>query len=224
MALFSKSIESAQNAVTKAESVVSEWEAKAAAARAEAARLDAESGAAILEDESAAERVTLNIQAHERRARAFDGAAAEARQKLHKARKEALEAEAREEDKESATLHKQSEAHTAKVAVLQKQLEDLDDCPWARASLTDSVTGRQYGEHMGRTGYLDAESERHAVRAAVIRTFIATGSVPNDYYDINNAVGTSFNGFARSIHDRDNIPASVLAARDAGLSFAAVEA
>ena len=76
MGIFSKSTEQAQAEITKAESVVSEWEAKAASARAEASRLDAESGAAILADESAAERITLNIQAWERKARAFDGAAA----------------------------------------------------------------------------------------------------------------------------------------------------
>lgn len=219
MGIFSKTTEAAESAVAKAEGIVGEWEGKAAEARAEAARLDSESGAAILEDETAAERITLNIQAQERKARAFDGAAAEAKKKLRKAQREALEAEARDEDKESAALQKKSEAHAAKVAVLQKQLEDLDGCPWSRELLTDPITGHKNGEYLGLCGQLDHDSEMHAVRAAVIRYFIATGKVPTDYYGINNVVGTSFSGFARSIHDRDNIPQSVIAARDAGLNF-----
>lgn len=224
MGIFSKSPEAAQNAVTKAEGVVADWERKAADARAEAARLDAESGAAILEDESAAERITLNIQSWELKARAFDQAAGEARKKLHGAQKEALEAEAREEDKESAAILKKADAHEAKVAALMGELEKLDECPWVRGPLTDTVTGDTYGHHTGRSGGLRFQQERHAIRAAAIRYFVATGKAPNDFYEINDVVGTTFKGFARSIYENDYLPASIYAARDAGLNFAGTSA
>lgn len=224
MGIFNKSTEAAQNAVTKAEGVVADWERKAADARAEAARMDAESGAAILEDESAAERITLNLQTLERKARAFDQAAGEARKKLLAAQKEALEAEAREEDKESAAILKKADAHDAKVAALVGELEKLDECPWVREPLTATVTGETYGHHAGLAGQLRFQYERHAIRAAAIRFFLATGQTPNDFYEINKVVGTEFKGFMRSIHENDYLPASIRAARDAGLNFAGVAA
>jgi hypothetical protein len=222
MGIFSKSPESAQNAVTKAEGVVAEWERKAADARAEAGRLDAESGAAILEDESAAERITLNIQTWERKARAYDQAAGEARSKLLAAQKGALEAEAHEEEKESAADRKKADAHEAKVLILVAELEKLDGSGWERASFIDPVTGQRGGQFIGLTGQLNSTSERHAIRAAAIRYFLATGKAPNDFYEINEVVGTTFPGFLRSIHEDDYVPASIYAARDAGLNFAGV--
>ncbi|MFW0773546.1 hypothetical protein ACLRGI_10295 [Paenarthrobacter nitroguajacolicus] len=224
MGIFSKSPETAQAAVTKAEQTVAEWERKASDARADAARLDGESGAAILEDESAAERITLNVQTLERKARAYDQAAAEARRKLLAVQKEALEAEAREEHKEAAALRKKAEAHNAKVSALVGELEKLDDCKWDRAQFTDSVTGSAYGRMVGLGERHGGEALRHETRAAVIGYFIATGKVPADFYDINNVMGTTIPGFARSIHDEDNIPQSVLAARDAGLVFGGAQA
>ncbi|BCW62473.1 hypothetical protein [Arthrobacter sp. StoSoilB22] len=219
MGIFSKSPEAAQAAVTKAEQTVAEWERKASDARAEAARMDGESGAAILEDESAAERITLNVQTLERKARAFDQAAAEARNKLLAAQKDALEAEAREEHKEAAALRKKADTHDAKVAALLGELEKLDDCRWDRAQFTDEISGRAYGQMVGLGDRHRGEALRHETRGAVIGYFIATGKVPSDFYDINNVMGTTIPGFARSIHDEDNIPQSVLAARDAGLNL-----
>jgi hypothetical protein len=160
------------------------------------------------------------VQTWERKARAFDQAAAESRKKLLAAQRDVLEAEARDEDKESAALRKQSEAHAAKVAILQKLLEELEECDWIRGQTIDTVNGNPVGWQLGRGSFIASEAERHAVRAAGIRYFIATGKVPNDYYELNDVVGTSFNGFARSIHERDNIPQSLYAARDAGLNFA----
>lgn len=93
MAIFSKSVESARNDVTKAEAVVIEWENKAAAVHAEARDLDANSGAFILADESQAERISVKIQTLERTARAYDGATDEAKRKTHAARRVALETE-----------------------------------------------------------------------------------------------------------------------------------
>lgn len=218
MALFSKSIEQAQAAITKAESVVAEWENKASAARAEAVRLDSEAGAAILADESAAERITLNIQAHERKAHAFDGAAAEARQKLRAVQREALEIEAREEDKQAAAARKEATSHAAKVAALLKELEQLDDCTWERAPIRDHITGANAGQTLGKAGVLDFNAHRHDTRAAVIRYFIATGKIPYDFYLLDNELGTKLNTLG-SFNQGDYIPQSVYASRDAGLSF-----
>jgi hypothetical protein len=220
MGIFTKNTEAAQNAVTKAEGIVSDWERKAADARAEAARMDAESGAAILEDEAAAERITLNVQTLERKARAYDQAAAEARKNLHAAQREALEAEARDEDKEAAALRKKATAHYAKVDALVAELEKLDECEWDRAQMTDPITGQKYGNQPGLGHRINDEAARHETRAAAIRYFIKTGKVPHDFYEINNVMGTEFPGFARSIHDQDNLPQSIYAARDAGLNFA----
>ncbi|MCT9624254.1 hypothetical protein HWD94_03835 [Pseudarthrobacter equi] len=219
MAIFSRNTESAQAAVTKAEATVTDWEGKAAAARAEALRLDQESGQAILADESAAERIALNVQTWKLKANAYDRAAADTRLKLLRAQREVLEAEARDEDKEAAALRKKGEAHSAKVDGLKRQLQELDDCDWERAYIFDSVNGSIRGQHLGRAGQLDQDAELHAVRAAVIRYFLATGKIPHDYYEVNNVLGLSFRGFGRSIHDQDNIPQSVRDAQAAGLSF-----
>lgn len=224
MGIFSKSLEQAQSAVTKAETVVAEWEGKATAAREEADRLDAESGAAILADESAAERITLNIQAHERRARAYDGAATEARQKLWQAQREALEVEAREEDKLAATDRKNSAAHAAKVQDLKRQLEDLDECEWDRAAARDVITGRPSGQQVGKSGALEQSAHRHETRSAVIRYFLATGNVANDFYILDNELGTNLNSISLSFNQGDYIPTSVYGARSAGLNFAGAAA
>jgi hypothetical protein len=219
MGIFSKSTETARNAVTKAEGVVEDWERKAADARAEAARMDAESGAAILEDESAAERITLNVQTLERKARAFDHAAGEARNKLHLAQREALEVEAREEDKLAATDRKNAAAHAIKVADLKRQLEELDECGWDRASDVDPYTGRPSGQAVGKAGGLEFSAHRHETRAAVIRYFLATGKIANDFYLLDNEFGTSLNSIALSFVQGDYISKAVYAARDAGLNF-----
>lgn len=104
------------------------------------------------------------------------------------------------------------------------ELESLDECGWERASLTDAVTGAKYGQQGGLTASLNFSSERHAIRAAAIRYFIATGKTPSDFYEINNLVGTQFNGFMRSLHENDYLPKSIIAAREAGLRFAGVAA
>lgn len=219
MGIFSKSPEAAQAAITKAEAVVADWERKAAEARAEAARLDAESGAAILEDESAAENITLKIQAQERKARAYDQAATEARRKLRAAQRDALEAEAREEDKQAAAASKVLQAHNDKVDGLLMALKDLEGCDYVpgRSSNHNDLGMNQAQRSTGLWQTL----RQHEVRAALIRYFIATGKVTHDIYDINEALGTNIQSFLRSIPSEGiEIPASILAARDAGLSFA----
>jgi len=216
MGIFSKSPEAAQTAVTKAEGEVMEWEAKAAAARAEASRLDAESGATILEDPSAAERVTLSIQAQERTARAYDGAAAAARKKLRAAQRDALEAEAREEDKLTAAATKALKAHNDKVDGLLKALQDLDGCEYAPAPSKADAGGSQIPKSTG----LWRTIREHEIRAALIRYFIATGKITHEIYELNTELGTNFQNLMRTIPGEGiEIPASIVAARNAGISF-----
>ncbi|WP_284752633.1 hypothetical protein [Arthrobacter sp. efr-133-R2A-120] len=224
MAIFSKSVEAAHTAVSKAEDLLSEWERKATNARAEAERLDSESGAAILADESAAESITLKIHSWERKARAFDQAAEEARRKLAAARRDALEAEAREEDKEGSAGRRKAEAHSAKVAALVHQLEVLDECDWGRSPAKDPITGELVGSQRGLGYRLTVEAERHEIRAASIRYFLATGRIPDSYFEINEVLGTTFNAIARILNEGDNIPASLYVARDAGLTGTAEQA
>jgi hypothetical protein len=221
MGIFTKSTEAAQTAVTKAEAVVADWERKAADARSEAARLDREAGAAILADESAAERITLSIQAEERKARAYDQAAAEARRKLLAAQREALESEAREEDKQAAVARKTADAHSLKVASLLADLKRIDGCDYTPSSATDD-----YGSALGlrqnpKSTGLWRTVRVHETHAAAIRYFISTGTVPKDYYELNDTLKTPFEGALDSLNEI-GLPASILAARDAGLNFAGV--
>lgn len=219
MPLFSKSLEQANTAVANAAAKVATWEAKAADARAEATRVEAESGAAILEDESAAERLSLNVQTLERKARAFDQAAGEARRKYLDACRAALETEAQEEDRQAAADRKLASAHAAKVDEWKRKLEELDDCEWERASIRDSVTGAWNGQHLGRDGSLEASAHRHETRAAVIRYFLSTGTVPHDFYLIDNLLGTQLNRFAVSFNQGDYVPGSIHEARDSGIAL-----
>lgn len=216
MAIF----KNAQTAVDKAQSIVTEWEAKAAAARAEAVRIDAEAGAAILADESAAERITVQVQSQERKARAYDQAAEEARRKLHAAQREAFEVEAREEDKQAAAARKKGEAHEAKVMALRDQLQELDGCGWERGPITDGITGAVVGTQTGKGAEYDFQVLRHNTRAAIIRYFMATGKMPRDWHDLNTELGTNFTTLSSPISNIEGaFPDSVTAARDAGLSF-----
>lgn len=220
MAIFSKSIEQANAAVSKAAGVVTDWEKKAAAARAEAARLDAESGAAILEDESAAERITLNVQTWERKARAYDQAAEEARRKLLVAQREALEAEAREEDKQAAGARKAADAHVSKVAALLNELRDLDGVEYVVGRALEGYARDHNLAPIPRSAGLANAARAHEVRAALIRYFAKTGKITHDITDLNTELGTSIPDYMRTIPGEGiEIPKSLFVARDAGLNF-----
>lgn len=219
MPIFTTSVDQAAAAVTKAHAVVEEWQAKASAARAEAARLDAESGAMILADEAAAERISLSVQTLERKARAYDQATAEALRKLKTAQRDALEAEARDEDKQAAAARRRLDAHETKVKALLRQLKDLNGADYVPESLTNSVTGMDSSMRQPtRSGAMYSEVHAHEVRAAAIRYFCATGQVPTDYVELNNELGTGFPTFGQNLSEMA-LPASIYAARDAGLTF-----
>lgn len=113
-------------AVTKAERVVSEWEAKASAARAEADEIERGSGAAILADPSAAEKISIKVDAKQRTARAYDTAASEARDQVRAAWRKAVEAEAKDYEKAATAMRKDADKHRLEVEKLLARLKDLD--------------------------------------------------------------------------------------------------
>lgn len=218
MALFSKSMEQATAAVAKAAAVVADWEAKAAAARAEAVRLDNESGAAILEDESAAERITLNVQTWERKARAYDQAAEEARRKHISAYREALEVEAREEDKHAAAAGKASAAHAAKVAGLLAQLKELEGLDFAPVHIYSAVSGITISST--NSDAMQKPARKHEIRAALIRHYLQTGTIATDVSSLNTVLGTSITeNFGLIGGEGIETPASLRTARDTGLTL-----
>lgn len=204
MALISTSAERAKNNVTKAEATVSEWQAKAAAARADAADLDATAGAAILADESAAERITLQVQTLERKARAYDQAAAEAGKQLRAARLTVLESAAADESSEASKARKLADAHDVKVNAMLAKLEEFDGSPWVR-KVDRSADGITTTYHMGKGGALRHEATVNEIRAAVIRYYMATGKVPSSLTDLNNELGTTFSTMGRMLHDYKDV-------------------
>lgn len=112
-------------AVAKAQAVVDKWTAKASAARAEAEQVDRESGAAILENPNAAEKITTKVLSLERQARAYDSAATEAKAQVRTAWRNAVEAEAKDLDKSVLTMRRDAEKLEADAEKIIDKLEAL---------------------------------------------------------------------------------------------------
>lgn len=202
MAILPTSAERAQSNVAKAEATVSEWQAKATAARAEAAELDATAGAAILADESAAERITLQVQALERKARAYDQAAAEAGKNLLAARRAVLESAAAGEADTAAKARKQADAHDVKVEALKAKLEEFDEGPWMRTVKRDGDTTITY---TGKSGALRNEALAADIRGAVIRYYMAHDKIPNGFHELNDELGTTFTTMGMPLYERRDV-------------------
>lgn len=121
----------AQTAFEDAQGVVTEWEDKARAARSEAAELEADAGAAILADPTAADEIATRIHARQMTARTYDQAAAEARKQLSAARRELVQAWADEYDRRAKAAEKKLEKHNAAIDALVEQIRELDGGhPW----------------------------------------------------------------------------------------------
>jgi hypothetical protein len=177
----------------------------------------------ILEDESAAERITLNVQSWERKARAFDQAAEEARRKHVIAYRAALEVEAREEEKLAAAAGKAAASHVTKVKAALAELKDLDDIDYAAVGVYVGKSGQNYA--VSRGDALQAEARKHEVRAAMIRYFVRTGRITHEVHELNTEMGTSIVDNGRTIPSEGiEIPESLTAARGAGVSFVGVPA
>ena len=225
MALFSKTIESAQNDVEKAQAAVTEWESKAASMRAQADELEARSGALILDDESQADKISIDIQSMGRKARAFDGAAAEARQRLLDKQRRVLEVEADAEEKEAQDAEKRLKTQTGKVRELLDQLKKLDGAEYIPDPRKHPADDGSTWSWVPRTKTMEQEVRKHKIRAASIRHFITTGEIPNDgKMFLTPGIDYEHNEFAPSYFGSEYIPDSLYAARDAGLTFQMVGA
>lgn len=112
-------------AVAKAQATVQQWVQKAQAARAEAQRVDSESGREILDNPNAAEKITLKVQTLERQARAYDNAAREARDQEKAAWRKAVEGEVRQLEKDAVNFRKEAAKIEAEESKLIDKLEAL---------------------------------------------------------------------------------------------------
>lgn len=192
MALFTKPIENALKARDTANTEAHEWDAKAAAMRAEADQLDASANAAILEDETAAERITAQVLTLQRKANAFDQAARQARTKAHTAARDVLSTEADELDKEAAKHRKSADKVEAEVTALREKLEELDDCKYTRLveeSNWDAVDGkyRTRTYHHGKAHGIQRNAMLLTTQAQVIRYWLERGQLPSSLKELNEA-------------------------------------
>lgn len=201
MSLFTKPIETARKNRDQALADAAQWEAQAAAKRAEADQLDAGANAAILADESAAERITAQVLTLQRKASAYDQAAREARAKAADAAREALRVEADELDK-AATKKKQEAAKIdAEVDKLRAKLEEYDGCPYVRQveeSDWDAVDGRYRTtvRHHGKSFVSKQEALHLTTQAQVIRYWLDEGTLPTSLGDLNDKFGATHNVLA----------------------------
>ena len=132
MGIIKRTTADALKAAERADATAAKWDDKAAAVRAEAQRMDAEAGPAILADESQAEKITIAVQAQERKARA------EAAQ----ARDDALRIEADELDRKADQLDKRADRKAEEVAEALAKLEAADGYSWERKPTeTHPLTG-----------------------------------------------------------------------------------
>lgn len=213
-------VKTAQTALEAARAAVTEWTDKAAAARAEAAELDANSGALILADPTAADDISLKVDSARRRARAYDDAAQEATQQVKAARRELLEASATQYDKDAAKAKYQLDAHTAKVDALLEQLRELDNWEYERKHLTVQA-GQSYTP--GVTHEL-LRAHRNAVNsAAYVRHYLDTGATAQMAVDLRNYGGVGHVG--QPVYEvLDDLPTVVLEDRNAADELTEVSA
>lgn len=154
-------------------------EAKADAARTEAARIEADNMDAIVENPDEAGRVTLEVATQERLANAYTAKAAAERARRDRLILDALALEAQRLDQAAAQAEKAGAAHRAKVDELLAQLEELDGVSYGVAAvpLPGAIDGRShYPATRGDALVEDVEAQR--VQASMIRYVLEHGAVP----------------------------------------------
>lgn len=154
-------------------------DAKADAARAAAARIEADNMDAIVENPDEAGRVTLEVSTQERLANAYTAKAAAERARRDSIILDALALEAERLDQAAAQAEKAGAAHRAKVDELLAQLEELDGVSYGVAAvpLPGAIDGRShYPATRGDALVEDVEGQR--VQASMIRYVLAHGAVP----------------------------------------------
>lgn len=168
-------VKTAEKSLETARTTVRQWQDKAAGARAEAAELEANSGALILADPALAEDIAGKIHATEAKARVFEGTAQAARQQVQEARTALLEAWIAQYDKDAATARKEHDEHKAKINELLAQLKDLDGWEY-KAADAPTTPGSSYT--IGRSAHLHQVWRRALNRAAYCRFALAEGMHP----------------------------------------------
>ncbi|MGO2036493.1 MAG: hypothetical protein ACTH2U_08445 [Brevibacterium sp.] len=170
-------------AVAKAQSVVDKWTEKASAAREEAQRVDRESGAQILENPAAAEKITTKVLTLERQARAYDSAATEAKAQVRKAWQDAIAAEAKELDKSAVSMRREAARIEADTEKLIDKLEALQGVRYVPkiGKATHVDAGNVYRPDDGapretKSQDLEARAEGAESQAALARWVLETGS------------------------------------------------
>lgn len=193
MGLFKKPIENAMTARDKARAEAADWDAKAAAIRAEANELDATANDMILADETAAERITLQVNTLQRKADAYAHAATKAHDKARLAAREILNVEAGELDKEAAKIRKVADNVEIEVAKAKAALEELDGCTYERTSeessvLTESGEPSSVTQSTGKAGEIRWNAQLLETQAQVIRYWLAENELPATLDDLNAKV------------------------------------
>ena len=164
--------------VKKAEAAVAEWEAKAERARGEAVALDQGSGALILERPREAERITVKIQAKEREARAYDSAAAEARQRLVGVYRRHLEAAAVGFEKAAVSAQRECDEHAKKEQKLRDQLQELEGVPYVIFNEWEKNGDGSKSRVVPRSEQLRSKALTAEGHAEQIRHFLDHGELP----------------------------------------------
>jgi hypothetical protein len=194
-------VKAAEATLETARTTVRQWQDKAAGARAEAAELDANSGALILADPAVADEISIKVDACHRRARAFEGAAQAAREQVQAATQVLLETHAADYDKQAAKARKTLEEHIAQVGALLDQLRELDGVEYVdgRTHFNARSQGDVYvaGTAPDTTTYrLHREIMSSTNKAAYIRYYAATGSHPGNAAQLRQYGGTTTGGLA----------------------------
>lgn len=183
MGLFKKPIENAISSREAARIEAQEWESKATAMLTEANQLDESANAAILQDDTAAERITIQVNTWQRKAKAHEQAAREARAKVDHAAKEVLRIEADELDKEAGKISKVIHSLKMEISKAQAALEQIAGYRVAPVEVSNGVTDA------GRLGQLNWNALHLQTQAQVIRYWLDSNELPRTLNDLNAKYG-----------------------------------
>lgn len=199
--MTTNAVKAAEKAYDDAASTVTEWEDKARAARSEAAELDADSGAAILADPTAAREIAVKINEADLQARAYDGAAATARQQLDETRRRLIEAWADEYDRRAKAAEDKAEKQSKAIDDLVEQIRELDGGhPWTIQKEQPVLNGP--GVTASKLDLLEEEAAAARQSAGYCRHVLQHGGVrshPADLYYFATPPAEPFDKIGRPI-------------------------
>ncbi len=203
----------------EAQASADELEARATAEDDTAARVEAESVDALVNDPAAADDIGRRIDNHRRLARAYRTKAAQHTQRRDQIARDALALEAARLDQAADTAAREAAAHQARVDELLAQLEDLDGVSYQVAPVRTSGGSEFYPT--GKAEELAANVVRDRFRASVIRYVLEHGQVPEyasalDYAEPAGGLTTVTMNHAMIAQRREWFTAPMLAAYLAG--------